>query len=220
MIISHSKKFCYWKIARTGSNTAELCIRMSGVLDLEQDLVTSCHFFPASHNVQEQENMSGHTTPDEAISLGYITQAQYDEYDHYTIVREPLERWVSAYAYHCRMNLKEKITPLEYFGLVRGKGYARYALARTCRHIKADDLVTRRQSDYLAMGRVQTFPFSDYEASIKKIVSKIGGRLEDVPKIEHKTRRLWKRHAMYAVEANPLGEQLREYYRDDFKLKF
>ncbi len=173
---------------------------MSDVLDLEQDLVTSCHFFPASHNVQEQENMSGHTTPDEAITLGYITQAQYDEYDHYTIVREPLERWVSAYAYHCRMDLKEKITPLEYF-------------------IQADDLVTRRQSDYITKDTIM-FPFSDYENSIREIVTKIGGTLYDVPKIEHKTRRAWKRRAMFAAETNPLCEQLREYYRDDFKLQF
>ena len=197
MIISHSKKFCYWKIARTGSNTAELCIRMSDVLDLEQDLVTSCHFFPASHNVQE--NMSGHTTPDEAITLGYITPKQYETYDHYTIVREPLERWISAYAYKCRMHVREKITPLEYF-------------------IKAGaDFVTRRQSDYITKNTIM-FPFSDYENSIREIVTRIGGTLYDVPKIEHKTRRLWKYKAEQAIEYTELGDILREYYHDDFSL--
>lgn len=198
MIISHSKKFCYWKIARTGSNTAELCIRMSNVLDLEQDLVTSCHFFPSEHNVREQE--SGHTTPAKAIALGYITQAQYDEYDHYTIVREPLERWISAYAYTCRMHVRNKISPQQYF-------------------ITTDDLVTRRQSDYITKDTI-VFPFSDYENSIREIVTKIGGTLYDIPKIEHKTRRSWRRRAMHDIEATPLGEQLREYYRDDFKLQF
>ncbi len=176
---------------------------MSDVLDLEQDVVTSCHFFPASHNVQEQKNMSGHTTPDEAITLGYITPEQYETYDHYTIVREPLERWISAYAYHCRMHLRVKMTPFEYF-----KHFS-----------KADDLVTRRQSDYITKDTV-VFPFSDYENSIREIVTKIGGTLYDVPKIEHKTRRSWKRRAIVAVETTSLGEQLREYYHDDFKLQF
>ena len=198
MIISHSKKFCYWKIARTGSNTAELCIRMSNVLDLEEDLVTSCHFFPASHNV-ELEEMSGHNTPDEAIALGYITPEQYDRYDHYTIVREPLQRWISAYAYKCRMHIDERITPLEY-------------------SINAgDDIVTRRQSDYITNDTI-VFPFSDYENSIREIITRIGGTLYDVPKIEHKTRGMWRRTAERAIQDTELGDTLRVYYRDDFNL--
>ena len=198
MIISHSKKFCYWKIARTGSNTAELCIRMSNVLDLEQDVVTSCHFFPALHNVTE-DHRSGHTTPDEAITLGYLTQAQYDEYDHYTIVREPLERWASGYAYHCRMHMKEKVTISEF--------------------IKTDRAVTRRQSDYITKDTI-VFPFSDYENSIREIVTKIGGTLIDVPKIEHKTRKLWKRRAEIAIKETELGDVLRTYYAKDFNLNY
>jgi len=198
VIISHSKKFCYWKIARTGSNTAELCIRMSNVLDLEEDLVTSCHFFPASHNV-ELEEMSGHNTPDEAIALGYITPEQYDRYDHYTIVREPLQRWISAYAYKCRMHIDERITPLEY-------------------SINAgDDIVTRRQSDYITNDTI-VFPFSDYENSIREIITRIGGTLYDVPKIEHKTRGMWRRTAERAIQDTELGDTLRVYYRDDFNL--
>ncbi len=172
---------------------------MSNVLDLEQDLVTACHFFPASHNVVQQEEMAGHTTPNEAIALGYITPEQYEKYDHYAIVREPLERWISAYAYKCRMHIEEKMTPLEYF-------------------IKTDDdLVSRRQSDYITKDTI-VFPFSDYENSIREIVTRIGGTLYDVPKIEHKTRGLWRRAAERAIECTELGDMLREYYHDDFSL--
>jgi len=171
---------------------------MSNVLDLEEDLVTSCHFFPASHNV-ELEEMSGHNTPDEAIALGYITPEQYDRYDHYTIVREPLQRWISAYAYKCRMHIDERITPLEY-------------------SINAgDDIVTRRQSDYITNDTI-VFPFSDYENSIREIITRIGGTLYDVPKIEHKTRGMWRRTAERAIQDTELGDTLRVYYRDDFNL--
>ncbi len=195
MIISHSQKFCYWKIARTGSNTAELCIRMSDMLDLSQDLVTSCHFFPAAHNVEELE--SGHTTPTDAISKGYLTPEQYDAYDHYTIVREPMERWVSAYSWQCREKLVVTVTPQEFFD-----GYK-------------DDLVCRKQSDYID-NRMVTFPFSDYENSVRQIVP----GLIDIPRIVHKTRGLWRRMAQSHIETTSLGDELREYYRDDFKLGF
>lgn len=195
MIISYSKKFCYWKIARTGSNTAELCIRMSGVLDLSQDMVTSCHFFPASHNVEE--NQSGHTIPAVAIKNGYLTREQYQEYDHYTIVRHPIERWISAYAFRCRMHMEERFTPMEFYENFK------------------EDNVTKKQSEYLTLGGVQTFPFSDYEKSIRAIVAKIGGRLEDVPRLEHKTRRLWLHRAR-----RDIPEPLFSYYDKDFSLDY
>ena len=199
MIISHSNQACYWKIARTGSNTAELCIRMSNVLDLEQDLVTSCHFFPASHNVIERE--SGHTTPREAIKKGYLTQWQFDEYDHYTVVREPLERWISAYAYRCAVYILKKISPQEFFD------------------DHGSDLVQRRQCDYLSH-RIRTYPFSCYEDSIREIVTRMGGTLHDVPKIEHKTQRGVKGIARRAIVDTGLGEQLRSYYSDDLLLSY
>lgn len=198
MIISHSRKFCYWKIARTGSNTAELCIRMSRILDLSQDIVTSCHFFPAEHNVPAGTvHQSGHTLPSEAIAIGALTREQYDEYDHYTIVRHPIERWISAYAFRCRMQVKDKISPMEFY------------------ENHKDDNVTKRQWEYLTLGGVQTFPFSDYENSIRSIVQACGGVLEDVPKLEHKTRRLWLRRAQRAIP-----EPLFLYYGDDFLLDY
>ena len=205
MIISHSKQFCYWKIARTGSNTAELCIRMSGVLDLSQDVVTSCHFFPAEHNVPPSEShQSGHTLPTQAVAIGALTQEQYDTYDHYTIVRNPLDRWISAYAFRCRMHLTEELTTDQFL----------------TNH--SDDHVTAKQSDYLTLGRVQTFPFSDYEQSIRTIIAAIGGRLDDVPKIEHKTRQGWKRRAFLDVNvpASTLKKELLTRYHDDMALAY
>lgn len=204
MIISHSKKFCYWKIARTGSNTAELCIRMSGVLDLSQDVVTSCHFFPADHNVPPSVSpQSGHTLPAEAISIGALTQEQYDTYDHYTIVRNPFDRWISAYAFRCRRGRDHELTTEQMF------------------KDRADDAVAIRQSDYLALGRVQTFPFSDYENSIRTIISKIGGRLEDVPNLKHMTSKYWAIKARREVYSpSELRTALLLRYRPDMELDY
>ena len=200
MIISHSKKFCYWKIARTGSNTAELCIRMSNILDLEQDLVTSCFFFPAGHNVVE--NQFGHTTPSEAFVLGYLTESQYAEYDHYTTVRDPMERWVSAYAYR-RANHSEDMTPQEFFD----------------NHMS--DLVQKRQSDYLANGDVTTFPFSSYMDSIQKLMCRIGGtKLQEIPRLKHKLPPGLKGIARRAIVDTRLGDDLRQHYSQDFLLDY
>jgi hypothetical protein len=199
VIISHSKKFCYWKIARTGSNTAEMCIRLSNVLDLEQDLVTYCHFFPHQHNIETHE--SGHTTPKEAVARGLLTQEQFCEYDHYTIVREPIARWISANAYRRRHDLTDRLTPQAYFDDFH------------------DDLVSRRQTQYMFDG-LQTYPFSDYENSIKAILKKIGWTLHDVPKIEHKTLKRSKRDAALAVWHTDLEQQLRDYYAGDFDLDY
>ncbi len=168
---------------------------MSRVLDLSQDIVTACHFFPSSHNVEENE--SGHTTPAAAIESGYLTRKQYDEYDHYTIVRHPIERWISAYAYRCRMHVRVRISPMEFYENFK------------------EDNVTKKQSEYLALGGVQTFPFSDYENSIRSIVRLCGGVLEDVPKLEHKTRELW----LYKARRDT-PEPLSSYYSEDFLLDY
>ncbi len=78
-----------------------------------------------------------------------------------------------------------------------------------------EDNVTKKQSEYLALGGVQTFPFSDYENSIRSIVQACGGVLEDVPKLEHKTRQVWLRRAQRAIP-----EPLFLYYSEDFLLDY
>ena len=40
MIISHSKKFVFFRVAKTGSTTAEVMLRMSGAFDTAADILT------------------------------------------------------------------------------------------------------------------------------------------------------------------------------------
>lgn len=205
MIISHSKKFCYWKIARTGSNTVELCIRMSGMLDLSQDIVMSTHFFPGEHNVIETDKFTtGHLLPRNAIRLGFLTQEQYEHYDHYTIVRDPLQRWISAYGWRCRNHQKLRITPIEFYENNR------------------NDIVCRNQSDYLSLGGIRTFPFSDFENSVKTIVQLIGGHLEDVPFVAHTKQVRVMRECEIEVAENDaeLGCKILDRYTNDCNLNY
>lgn len=216
MIISHSGQFCFWKIPRTGSNTAELCIRMSGVLDLSVDIVVGCWFYPQSHNVPEAVNelrASGHTTPDEAIKSGALTEGQYADYDHYCMVREPVSRWVSAYAFHHRYYNKPNqryLNPLEFF---EQKNYF-----ENTDHSKT--LVS--QSSFLNRGEIKTVPFSDYENSIRSILDAIGAaRLEDVPRLEHQSKRCWKQRAWNEIDRRPeLKQRILERYAADVHLDY
>lgn len=205
MIISHSKRFCYWKIARTGSSSAELCIRMSGALDLTQDIVLGSHFFPNEHNVPfTKEYKNGHILPRDAIRLGILTQEQYDQYDHYTIVRNPIHRFASSYAWKFRVVGRALRTPEEFFES----------------HDKPGSWLLVRQSEYLELGGVQTFPFSDYETSIRTILSLVGGKVEDVPNLATKTRPTHVKAARNALEHSDLMEIFSEWYADDLNLEY
>ena len=202
MIISHSRKFCYWKIARTGSNTAEFCIRVSGVLDRSCDVISGGAYFTNVSNLDQRVNP--HILPQDALEQGLLTREQYDEYDHYTIVRNPLDRWVSAYGWKHRFSARPVIEPWDFF-------------ARSHK----DDLLITPQSRYLKLGRVQAFPFSDYENSLRTIIAKIGGRVEDVPNLSRKARETVLRKVRNAVDSDPeLRRGLLEFYADDLKLPF
>lgn len=206
MIISHSRKFCYWKIARTGSNTAELCIRMSGILDLSQDAVSKCFFFPTAHNLPENmAKLAGHFHPQRAIDSGLLSREQYDEYDHYTMVRDPIERWISAYGYkNRRVSESHTLTPKEFYN---------------SHH--SDDPLTINQAQYLSLGGVQIFPFSDYGNSICSIIQACGGdRIEDIPKLGFRARGSFLRRARNEIEGTDLGQKLRSRYADDILLSY
>ena len=133
-----------------------------------------------------------------------VTQEQYDEYDHYTIVRDPLERWISAYGWKCRNHRNLKITPTEFYENNYG------------------ELVCRNQSEYLSLGGVRTFPFSDFENSVRTIMQLIGGRLEDIPFVAHTKQIRILRECKIEVTQNDaaLERKILTRYADDLQLEF
>lgn len=202
MIISHSKGACFWKVARTGSNTAELCIRMCCDLDTERDVITPCHFFPSGHNAPEAE-FSAHFRPVDAIHHGLITVEQYHEYDHYMMVRAPYRRFASAYA--LRFSQGDAPPPLEWFRNEREK-------------TDLMNWVLVPQHEYVGPD-TKIYQFSDYEASIREIVLRFGGVLTDVPRLAHRKADLRYGEALQALQDEPdLEQEIIQWYEKDFSL--
>jgi len=187
MIISHSKQVNFWKIPRTGSTTVELLLRLLADLDYSQDVVCAGHFFPLQHhNIPPTllPSISGqppftrtHATPTEAIAEGVLTQAQYDSYQNFIMVRDPTARMVSAHAlgfYSADWNvpdiIRDRVTPNTHFSMFKP------------------------QTDWLTEGNINIMPFSDYNNSIATIMAAFGAPMpEDIPNI---TRRhpAWENH--------------------------
>jgi hypothetical protein len=202
MIISHSKGACFWKVARTGSNTAELCIRMCCDLDKEQDVITPCHFFPSGHNAPEAE-FSAHFRPVDAISRGLITVEQYREYDHFMMVRTPYKRFASAYA--LRFSQGEAPPPLEWFLDQREK-------------VNLMNWMLVPQHEYVGP-RTEVYQFSDYENSLREIVARFGGELDDVPRLAHRRADTRFGEALQALQDEAdLEREVVEWYAKDFSL--
>ncbi len=169
MIISHSKQVCFWKISRTGSTTIEMLIRLMGGLDITQDVIAETHFFPASHNFPMPDGVDGtrgarraHITPQTAIDNGFITQVQYDAYENYCMVRDPVDRFIST---HALAFPKVRFTPTDIWADIQGKD--------------PTAAIFRTQSEYLARGNITGLPFSDYENSVRTILTAFGAPQPD-----------------------------------------
>ena len=169
MIISHSRQVNFWKIPRTGSTTVEAMIRILGVLDYAQDVTAEGTFFPGKSNnippgVPPSINGSPgptrtHLTPTEAIQFGLLTQAQYDSYQNFCIVRDPIARLLSAHTlgFH-RITLRGRMNDF------------------IADHVNGNEhfSVFKPQVAWLAEGNINPLPFSDYENSITTILAAFG----------------------------------------------
>lgn len=118
MIISHRLQFAFFRVPKTGSTTMEFLLRQSDVFD-QNDVMTGVMVgdFPPFNtpdydaivqtegNIrinQSKQSLHMHLTPEEAISEGYITQAQLEQYSVFACVRNPVDRYVSAFRHSNR----------------------------------------------------------------------------------------------------------------------
>lgn len=195
MIISHSKQCCFFKIPRTGSTSIEALLRLTAGLDYTQDIVMAGHFFPDQHhNVPaavtpsldgSPGHMRTHMTPTMAIGFGCLTQAQYNSYQNFCIVRDPVGRMVSAHAlgFHSAdwdvpAILRDRAVPNMQFALFKP------------------------QVEWLTEGNITPLRFSDYENSVNTILTAFGAPIpEDMPNI---TRRhpAWEQSRMQMATAS------------------
>jgi len=211
MIISHKKQRCFWKIPRTGSTNIEVILRLTAGLDLSQDVVAeTTHFFQASANLDSVPaspagapgTHRSHMTPQTALDLGLLTPAMLNAYQHFCIVRDPIDRFISMY--HLALpNYEWDVTKIIAENIAPTPGYATW----------------RRQSDYLTVGNITTLPFSDYVNSANTIFAAFGAPIPDqLPNISRSHWRFEDVTKQQATAANI--QEISAYYADDMLLNF
>ena len=209
MIISHSKRVTFWKIPRTGSTNVEMILRLIAQLDTRQDVIAETHFFPASFNFSMPDGANGtpgarraHITPQTAIDNGLITQAQYDAYDNYCMIRDPVDKFVSL---HALAFPKVEFIPAQIWADIRD--------------LDPDGAIFRPQSEYLALGNMNALPFSDYENSVRTIIAAFGAIQPDaLPWVTRENPSVTTRHK--AIASPQAIAEIRGFYPDDVGLNF
>lgn len=210
MIISHKKQRCFWKIPRTGSSNIEMVLRLTAGLDLSQDIVAETHFFPASANFDSMPDATdgtagtrrAHITPQTALDNGFLTPSQFNVYQHYCIVRDPIDKFISSY-HLCLPRYEWDVTKI---------------LAETVVP-NPESAVWRRQSEYLTVGNITTLPFSDYVNSANTIFAAFGAPIPaQLPKVTRSHIRFETIIKETATAANI--QEIEAYYADDMLLNF
>ncbi len=212
MIISHSKQICFWKIPRTGSTTVELLLRLLAGLDFSQDVIAKGYFFPAGYNFgMMPDSPSGvpgerrtHITPQEAIDNNVMTLAQYNSYQNFVMIRDPVEKFISAYQFGMPGRTFDPAgiitdtiipNPQSHFGL------------------------WKKQVEWLTLGNITALPFSDYQNSLTTVVTAFGGTMPtDIPNVSRRHLRFEEIVRQIATPAHRAS--IRAHYSEDEALNF
>ena len=210
MIISHKKQRCFWKIPRTGSSNIEMVLRLTAGLDLSQDVVAETHFYPESANFDSMPDAAvgtpgtrrAHITPQMALDNGFLTPAMLNAYQHFCIIRDPIDKFISSY-HLCLPSYEWDVTKILADIVVPNP----------------ESAVWRRQSDYLTVGNITALPFSDYVNSANTIFTAFGAPIPDhLPKVTRAHIRFEDIIKETATAANI--QEIEAYYADDMLLSF
>lgn len=213
MIISHAKKFAFFRVPKCGSTTSEFMLRMSDAFDDSVDIMT--HNFggfkmkniPAELHarvVSRQRRIPGgnlrvferpqqpadlpetgeitglnvaHISPTEAIDNGMITIEQLREYKCYAFLRDPYDRYVSAFIFGGgplalpEMMLKSVLQPGFDLGLIEKSQWNWF-------FVDGEQVV-------------EPLDFSNYTEELKRIIIEVGGYpFNNIPRLNPAVGRL------------------------------
>jgi len=191
MILSRSKKFIFFRVAKTGSTTAEVMLRMSNAFDLSQDTLTGTRdwSFPTVNRIpQRYPDPEGlfewpHARPIDLIKLGVMTLEELREYDCYAFLRPTGARFVSGYLHNTRTTRWRKW---------RGEyGFEPEQFMKRWRedhdHFSAWDIIGRPQTEWFFVDGEQLvtpLDFENYEEELKNLIRKVGGyEFAEIPKL-------------------------------------
>lgn len=156
MIISHRLQFCAFRSPKTAGNTLMLVMYLSGLFD-DQDILTGAPVLGfTSVNVPDGEHWR-HNTPQQAIDLGLITKAQLEAYTCVAVLRDPMDRYRSAYT-HSEWQTGAVQTEIK-------------------RH-KDLGILNRPVVDYFHVDGIRVCDpilFSDFDNEIRRVMADLGG---------------------------------------------
>lgn len=231
MILSRSKKFIFFRVAKTGSTTAEVMLRLSNAFDLSQDTLTGTRDFelPTVNRInQRYPDPEGlfewpHARPIDLINLGVMTLEELREYDCYAFLRPTRTRFISGYLHHMRSGHWKKWRG-EY-GFKPRQFMARWREDHCA--FSAWEIIGRKQTEWFFVDGEQLvtpLDFNDFQNELKKVIKKVGGHeFAEIPKINRawQVREFVDRREGWAKEIWDTQPEVRAealaYYADDVK---
>jgi len=232
MIISHSKKFVFFRVAKTGSTTTEFLLRLSNAFDLDTDTVTGETWLglPTINPPWVEGRHDGviwaHATPQELIDNDIMTIDQLREYDCYAFLRPMEDRFISA----CLHSMHNRL-----WGRIDSMGLQPEQFIKRWRDLKngkvsGRGLLGKAQKEWFFVGDEQVVTplnFAKYDDELKRLLALLGGnQFKEIPKLNangvmmaHRKewcQEIWRKYPEIRREVHALYAEDHQFYVDTF----